>query len=100
MEMEQMTECLLAEIRTNKAKREADNKKVEVLQGILGAWLDIHQARPESNQEETKAKVNIHEEKMEATIHSILYELDATIKHQVEDVLLCIDLKTQASRRN
>jgi hypothetical protein len=93
-------ECLLAEIRTNKAKIEANNKKVEVLRGILSTWMDIHQARPESSQEETKPKMNIHQEKMEAEIHSILYELDVTIKHWVEDVLSCIDLKTRASGRN
>jgi hypothetical protein len=98
--IEQMMERLLTEIRTNKAKKDANNKKVEVLPDTLTSWVDIHQARPESNLEERKAKINIHQDKTEAAIHSILSELDVTIKHRVEDVLLCINLKRQASRRN
>jgi hypothetical protein len=62
--------------------------------------MDIHQARPESTQEETKAKMNIHQEKMEAAIHSTQSELDEAIKHWMEDILLYIDLKTQVSARN
>jgi hypothetical protein len=54
--MEKMTECLLAEIRTNQgkmdanqekmeAKTEANNEKFEVIQGALVSRMDIHQAR-------------------------------------------------------
>jgi hypothetical protein len=32
---------------------------------------------------------------MEATVHFIHSELEDTIQHQVEDVLLCIDGKTR-----
>jgi transcriptional regulator NrdR family protein len=42
-----------------------------------------------------KAKVDIHQEKMEATVHSIQSKLEETIKHWVEDVLSCVDQKTQ-----
>jgi hypothetical protein len=42
-----------------------------------------------------KAKMDIHQAKMEAAIHSIRSELEETIKHQVEDVLSCVDQKTQ-----
>jgi hypothetical protein len=80
--MEQMTECLLAEIRTNQAKMDANqekmeakievnNEKFEVIQGALVSRMDIHQARTMSIQEEMKANMDIHQEKMEAAIHSI-----------------------------
>jgi hypothetical protein len=49
--------------------------------------MDIHQARTVSTQEEMKAKMDINQEKMEAAIHSI--QSQETIKHWVEDVLLC-----------
>jgi hypothetical protein len=48
-----------------------------------------------STQEEMKTKVDIHQEKMEATIHSIQSELEEGIKHWVEDVLLCNDQKME-----
>jgi hypothetical protein len=52
-----------------------------------------------STQEEMKAKMDIHQEKMEAAIHSIRSELEETIKHSVEDVLLCVDQETQSLRK-
>jgi hypothetical protein len=57
--------------------------------------MDIHQARTMSTQEDIKAKMDIHQEKMEAAMQSIRSELEETIKYQVEDVLLCVDQKTQ-----
>jgi flagellar biosynthesis chaperone FliJ len=57
--------------------------------------MDIHQARTESTQEEMKAKMDIHQEKMEAAINSIRTELEETIKHQVEDILSYVDQKSQ-----
>jgi hypothetical protein len=69
--MQQMIEHLLAEIRTNKAKMdanqerteakiEANNEKFEVLRGTLVSWMDIDQARTVSIQEDMKAKMDIH----------------------------------------
>jgi hypothetical protein len=53
--------------------------------------MHIHQARTVSTQVEIKAKVDIHQEKMEAAIHSIPFELEETIKHRVKDVLSYVD---------
>jgi hypothetical protein len=39
--------------------------------------------------------MELHQEKMEATIHSIWSKLEETIKHWVEDVLLCVNQKSQ-----
>jgi hypothetical protein len=36
---------------------------------------------------------------MEVAIHSIWSELEETIKHRAEDVLSCVDQKTQGPRR-
>jgi hypothetical protein len=36
-----------------------------------------------------KVKMDIHQETIEAAIHSIQSELEEMIKHHVEDVLLC-----------
>jgi hypothetical protein len=47
-----------------------------------------------STQEEMKAKMDIHQEKMQATIPSILSKSEET-KHRVEDILSCLDQKTQ-----
>jgi hypothetical protein len=42
-----------------------------------------------------KAKLDLHQEKIKATIHSIRSELEETIKHQVEDILSCVSQKAQ-----
>jgi hypothetical protein len=55
--------------------------------------MDVNQARTVSTQKGMKAKMDIHKEKMETTIHSIQFYLE-TIK-QVEDALSCVDQKTQ-----
>jgi hypothetical protein len=60
-----------------------------VLRGILISWTDIHHARPTSTQEEMKAKMDTHQKKMGAAIYSTWSELKETIKHRVEDVVLC-----------
>jgi ElaB/YqjD/DUF883 family membrane-anchored ribosome-binding protein len=36
---------------------------------------------------------------MEAAIHSILFKLEESIKHLMEDVLLCVHQKTQSLRK-
>jgi hypothetical protein len=46
-----------------------------------------------------KAKMDILQEKMEAAIHSNWSELEENIKHWVEDVLLCVNQKTQGLRK-
>jgi hypothetical protein len=48
-----------------------------------------------STQEGMKAKMDIHQENMEATIHSIRSELEEIIKNWVKDVLFCVYKKTQ-----
>jgi translation elongation factor EF-G len=62
---------------------------------LFVSQMDVHQARTESTQEEMKAKMDIHQEKMEAAVHSIRSELEETVKHWVEDVLSCVNQKTQ-----
>jgi hypothetical protein len=47
---------------------------------------------------EMKAKIDIREEKSEASIYSIWPELKETMKHSVEDVLSYVDQKTQGPR--
>jgi hypothetical protein len=46
-----------------------------------------------------KAEMDIQQQKMEATIHSIRSELKETIKHRVEDVLSCVEQKMQGIRK-
>jgi hypothetical protein len=53
----------------------------------------------ETNLERMKANMDIHQEKIKAAIHSILPKLEETIKHRVEDVLSCVDQKTQGLRK-
>jgi hypothetical protein len=66
--------------------------------GTFISWIDILQAMTQSTQEEMEANMNIRQAKMEATIHSIRSELEEAIKHQVRDVLSCVDQKTQGLR--
>jgi hypothetical protein len=68
------------------ARIDTDNEKFKVLRGTLICLMDIHKAKAVSTQE-MKTKMDIHQEKMEAMIHSIWSELEQTIKHQVEDIL-------------
>jgi hypothetical protein len=77
------------------ARIDANNEKFDVLRGTLVSLMDIHQARTLSNQEDMEAKMDIYQEKIEAAIHFIRSELEETIKHSAEDVLLCVDQKTQ-----
>jgi hypothetical protein len=77
------------------ARIDADNEKFEVLQGAPISQMDIHQTRTMSIQEEMKAKMDVHQEKVEATIHSIRSELEETITHRVEDVPSCVNQKMQ-----
>jgi hypothetical protein len=53
-----------------------------------------------STQEEMKSKTDILQEKMEAAMHSIRSQLEETIKHRAEDILSCIDQKTQGFRKD
>jgi hypothetical protein len=49
--------------------------------------------------QELKAKMDTHKEKTEAAIHSIRSGLEETIKHRVEDVLLCVNQEMQVLRQ-
>jgi hypothetical protein len=78
-DQEEMVARLEAMMQNNQEKMEARiDEKFEVLRGTLISLMDIHQ------------------EKMEATIQSIWSELEEVIKHRVEDVLSCVDQRTQS----
>jgi uncharacterized coiled-coil protein SlyX len=84
---EQMIAKMKAEMETNqeqvmakmKTEMRANNEKFEVLRGTLTSRKNIHQARTESTAEEMKAKIDTHQEKMEAAILSIWSKLEETI---------------------
>jgi hypothetical protein len=101
--METNQERMDVKIDFNQEKMEAmidaNNGKFEVLQGTLISRVDIYQVRTMSSQEKMKAKMDIHQEKMEATSHSIRPELEETIRDRVEDVLLCVNRKTQSLQK-
>jgi hypothetical protein len=64
MKMEQMTTCLLAEIRAN-------NNKFEVFCGNLVSQLDIHQARTEPIQVKIIAETYTHRVRTEASMNAL-----------------------------
>jgi hypothetical protein len=68
IQQEEMTARLEAK---PKVKMDSHHKKFKVLRGILISQMDIPQARTEPTQEKMKSKMDIHQEKMEATVHSI-----------------------------
>jgi hypothetical protein len=49
--------------------------------------------------QELKAKMDIHQEKTEAAVHSIRSGLEDTIEHRVEDILSCVDQEMQDFRK-
>jgi hypothetical protein len=51
-------------------------------------------AKMEANQETMDAKIDADQEKLGAAVYSIRSELEETVKHWVEDFLLCVDQKT------
>jgi hypothetical protein len=53
--------------------------------------LKANQATTDAIVKEMKAKKDIQQKEIEATIHSIWSELEETIKHRVEDVLSCVN---------
>jgi hypothetical protein len=61
--METIQEKTDAKIDSNQEKKEAmidtNNEKYEVLRGTLIFWMNIHQAKTESTEEEMKANMNI-----------------------------------------
>jgi hypothetical protein len=78
------------------AKMYSHHDKFEVLQDTLISRMDIiYQAKTQSTQEEMKAKIHIHQVKMEPPIHSIQFELEDIIRNRVEDILSCVDQKAQ-----
>jgi predicted nucleic acid-binding Zn-ribbon protein len=88
---EKMTAMLKAKIE---AKTDSHHGRMRSFE-ILFSWMDTHQARTESTQEEMRTKMDMHQKKMEAAIHSLQSKLKETIKHLVEDVLSCVDQKAQ-----
>lgn len=55
--------------------------------------MDIHQARTRVHSKRNY-KLDIHQEKLEASVHSVWPKLKETIKHQMEDVLSCVNQQT------
>jgi hypothetical protein len=78
-----------------KAKIGANNEKFESLRTTsFLSWMDIHQARIESTQEEIKTKMVLHQEKMDAQ----LKEMEACQKETMacqEVMEACLE-KTEA----
>jgi hypothetical protein len=72
-----------------------NGEKFQVLRGTLISLMDIRQARTESTQDEMKAKMDIHQEKMEVAIQSNWFEVEDSVKYRVEDVLSCIHQNVQ-----
>jgi hypothetical protein len=66
---------------------------------ILSSPARISTKPGQAVQKEMKANMDIHQEKMETAMHSIRSELEETIKYRVEDVLSCVDQKTQCLRK-
>jgi hypothetical protein len=56
--------------------------------------LESNQATTDVNVKGMKAKMDVHEEKMEAAIHFTWVELEI-VKYRVEDILSCVHQKTQ-----
>jgi hypothetical protein len=50
--------------------RQANNEKFEILPGTLISWMDIHQARAETIQEQMTAELDTHHERMEANMNA------------------------------
>jgi predicted KAP-like P-loop ATPase len=67
------------------ARIDASNEKSEVPRRTLFVRTDSLQARTKCSQEEVKAKMDMHQEKMEAAIHSNRSELEETITQRLED---------------
>jgi hypothetical protein len=80
------------------ARTHANKEKFEVLKGTLVSSMVIHRTRTMFTQEEIKAKLDIHQKKMETATHSIRFKLE-TMKHWVKDVLSCVKQKTQGLRK-
>jgi hypothetical protein len=67
------------------------HEEMEALTGSLASQMDVNQEKTEACHKQMKAR----QEKVEATIHFIQSELKETIKHQVENVLACVDQMMQ-----
>jgi hypothetical protein len=70
-----------------------DNK--EKMAAKIDASQEKTKARTVSTQEEMKDMMDIYQEKMETAIRFIWSKLEKMIKYRVEDVLLCVNQKTQ-----
>jgi hypothetical protein len=72
-----------------KGKIDTNNEKFEVLQGTLISQMDIHQARTQSTQEDTKAKIHIHQEKMDAWLEEMkAWQKETTACHELTEARL------------
>lgn len=85
-------------------------EKMKTRIGTLVSQMDIHQSETEATQEEMKAKMNTNQEKMKASFSSgqeemkvaiscIRAELEETMKHRVEGVLMPLDRRTLGLRQ-
>jgi hypothetical protein len=76
----------------------ASNEKCEYLRGTHVSRMGVLKTRTEYTQNRMKTKMDIHQGKMEAAIHSIRPVLEETIKHRVED-MSCVDQNRQGLRK-
>jgi hypothetical protein len=91
-EMKELTARLVAMIE---AEINSNNEKSEVIQNTLTSRMDTHQARTLTTQAEMKAKMDILQVRMKATVHSVQSKFEETVKHRVEDILSGVVQMTQ-----
>jgi hypothetical protein len=115
--MEQILAQLLTEMNVMREKMDSSQERMEAKTDAYQEKMEDGQVeikdqvgslafRIDANQEEMKARVNAikykkeitikcRQEETEATIQSIRSELQEIITHPVEDVLACVDQRTQ-----
>jgi flagellar hook-length control protein FliK len=97
MELQQMIERLLPEINKNQAK--TDTKM-----DSPASRMDVNQASHEQMKIQigslaSRTDINLKEMAAAIRAHSIRSELEETMRHRREDVLACVDQRTQGLRK-
>jgi hypothetical protein len=93
--MEGIMERLLAAIRTNVVKIEANNKKPGVLRGTLVSRMDDHQAETEANHEEWITAIKASQERMEALM-DVSLEITESCLEKIEADQGKVEIKMEA----
>jgi hypothetical protein len=67
--------------------------------GSIASWIDAKEeemkARVSATQHEMEVTMKCSQEETDDAIYSIQSELEETIKHWLEDILACVDQRTQ-----